>query len=316
MKLPMLAVSALALLSSPALAQTAPPASPAKPGAPAAQTSETASSQVAVVAARRLVGENVHAKDGKELGEIEYLMVGVNDGQVRYAIVEPDEGNRNEMVPVPWKAIQMRGSGRESDLVVDRDRFAKQKKFTEDQIGDLTQPEVITSIYDYWAPVTAPQGKGQKSGEATGKEAGQAKTSQGTAQSTPHFLVGRNVLTTIYAPAFRTTEEIRGSEVYSSDNGEFGEINDLMIDAKQGRVAYVQVGHGGFLGLGEEITPVPFEALTYDHERNAYRLGKTEAELEKIQRFARAEEPTSVRRSDLNRLYEDFGVQPYWQEKS
>ena len=88
-----------------------------------------------------------------------------------------------------------------------------------------------------------------------------------------------------------------------------------MIDVKRGRLAYVQIGHGGFLGLGEEITPVPYEALSYDHERNAYRLNKTEAELGKIERFARGNEPTSIRTADLSKLYNDFGVQPYWQEK-
>ena len=163
MKILMLAVSALALLSSPVAAQTAQsPASPPADAGSTATPSKAATSatqpapsdRMEVAAAHRIIGEDVYAKDGKELGTVEYLLVGVNDGQVRYAVVEPEEGDEDKLVPVPWNAVQPGGSGRHAGLVVDRGHFTKQKTFTKDQLATLTRPEVVTSIYEYWAPVT------------------------------------------------------------------------------------------------------------------------------------------------------------------
>lgn len=320
MKTPILAVSVLALLSSPVLAQpmqTPAAQSPssgasAKTGTSAEQS--TMSDRITVAAARDIVGEPVRDKEGKDLGSVEYLMIGVNDGQVRYAIVEPASGTDDQLVPVPWNAVHSSGTATDRKLTIDRERFGKQQKISEDKIGDLTQPAMVTSIYEYWAPV-AQQGQAQESQAKTGKQKESGKEA-GAAQRSPHFLVGRDVITTVLAPSLRTTGEIRGSEVYSADKQEYGEIDGVIIDIDRGRIAYLQIGHGGFLGLGEEITPVPYEALSYDHERNAYRLGKSEAELEKIQSFARGDQPSWIKAADLSKLYKDFGVQPYWQEKT
>jgi hypothetical protein len=46
---------------------------------------------------------------------------------------------------------------------------------------------------------------------------------------------------------------------YSGDD-DIGEINDLMI-GKDGKVIYAAVSFGGFLGLGDKLFAVPFEAI-------------------------------------------------------
>ena len=40
-----------------------------------------------------------------------------------------------------------------------------------------------------------------------------------------------------------------------------GEIEDLVLDPRTGRLDYVVVSRGGFLGLGEEQVAVPWQAL-------------------------------------------------------
>jgi sporulation protein YlmC with PRC-barrel domain len=292
------------------------PAAQSQSSGASAKTGKSAerSDRITVAAAHDILGDPVRDKEGKDLGSVEYLMIGVNDGQARYAIVEPASGTDDQLVPVPWNAVHASGTATDRNLTVDRERFGKQQKISEDKIGGLTQPAMITSIYEYWAPV-GQQGGAQESQAKTSKQKESGKEA-GAAQGSPHFLVGRDVITTVLAPSLRTTDELRGSEVYSADKQEYGEIDDVIIDLDGGRIAYLQIGHGGFLGLGEEITPVPYEALSYDHERNAYRLGKSEAELEKIQSFARGDQPSWIKASDLGKLYKDFGVQPYWHEKT
>lgn len=320
------AVSMFALLSAPELVQAQ--SSPSGQGPTAGASGHTgkaersASDQMSVAAARSIVGDRIQDRNGKDLGTVEYLLIGVDDARVRYAVVSPEANGSDRLAPVPWTALDRSKAG-EDVLTTDRETFAKQKRYQQSQIIELTEPSLITQIYEVWAPVA--QQQAQKSGkqQTDRPEAGQAQKgaaqkseTQGGNQGSPHFLVGRDVVATILPPVFRTNTDMRGSEVYSSDGQQYGEIDNLMIDLDRGRLAYVQVGHGGFLGMGEEITPVPFEALSYDQERNGYRLGKSEAELEKVQSFARSDQPTSIKTSDLKKLYESFGVHPYWQEKS
>ena len=54
--------------------------------------------------------------------------------------------------------------------------------------------------------------------------------------------------------------DLRGADVYGMNNESIGEINDIVID-REGRVAAVVIGVGGFLGIGEKDVAVPYQAL-------------------------------------------------------
>ncbi|MDZ3836201.1 MAG: PRC-barrel domain-containing protein [Rhodospirillales bacterium] len=305
--------------------------------------------QIQVASAADLIGAPVRGNGGEDLGEIVYLMIAADTGALRYALVAPEGGAADGFVPVAWEALQIvperrearlvPGGGNDFSFVVDKQRLTESKqRYGEDQLAELTKPAVVTSVTEYWAPVASSSAAGKKAGQAgskdgqsgAGGQAGSAgKTEAASAdrkpasgqqgqqaaseQGKPHILVGRETITTVVAPAYRSAEQIRGSEVILPNDETFGEIDALIIDRGHGRIAYVQVGHGGFLGLGEEIAPVPFEALSYDLDRNAYRLQKSKAELDEMETFARGEQPTKVEWKDLNRLYKQFDLPSYEQ---
>jgi PRC-barrel domain len=54
--------------------------------------------------------------------------------------------------------------------------------------------------------------------------------------------------------------EIIGLTVRSANDEEKGKVKDLMI-GPDGRVVYAAVSFGGFLGIGDKLFAVPFEAL-------------------------------------------------------
>jgi sporulation protein YlmC with PRC-barrel domain len=54
--------------------------------------------------------------------------------------------------------------------------------------------------------------------------------------------------------------DLRGTRVYGASNESIGDISDLVVD-RDGRLAAVIVGVGGFLGIGQKDVAVPFEAL-------------------------------------------------------
>ena len=84
-----------------------------------------------------------------------------------------------------------------------------------------------------------------------------------------------------------------------------------MIDKISGKVAYAVMSFGGFLGMGEEYYPVPWNMLKYDTNLGGYRLGITVDTLEKAPRY-REESDWSWSRENDTRVYDYYKQQPYW----
>ncbi len=56
-------------------------------------------------------------------------------------------------------------------------------------------------------------------------------------------------------------QDIRGLNVYDYEGNEIGSVQDLYIDAEEHKVRFLDVGAGGFLGIGEKHFMVPVEAV-------------------------------------------------------
>ncbi len=63
-------------------------------------------------------------------------------------------------------------------------------------------------------------------------------------------------------------EDIRGRMVKDRDGRDLGTIDGLLADAAAGKVRFMEVASGGFLGLGQTKSLIPVEAITgiTDHE--------------------------------------------------
>ena len=58
-------------------------------------------------------------------------------------------------------------------------------------------------------------------------------------------------------------KSILGAKVINTDQEDLGKIEDLVIDARNSRVAYAILSFGGVLGLGDKHFAIPWEALTF-----------------------------------------------------
>lgn len=67
-----------------------------------------------------------------------------------------------------------------------------------------------------------------------------------------------------------SSSRIEGATVYDRAGHKVGNVHTFMIDQISGRVAYAVLSFGGFLGLGQKYHPVPWEAISYDVEREGY----------------------------------------------
>jgi sporulation protein YlmC with PRC-barrel domain len=57
-------------------------------------------------------------------------------------------------------------------------------------------------------------------------------------------------------------DDLCGKDVYTIDGKVIGSVEDLYIDRQEREVHFLEVGAGGFLGIGEEHLLVPVEAVT------------------------------------------------------
>ena len=81
------------------------------------------------------------------------------------------------------------------------------------------------------------------------------------------------------------SDKVEGTPVYGGDDNEIGTIQRVMIDKISGKVAYAVMSFGGFLGMGEDYYPMPWESLKYDVALAGYRVGVTEDQLKGAPRY-------------------------------
>lgn len=58
------------------------------------------------------------------------------------------------------------------------------------------------------------------------------------------------------------TSKLDGLDVYNPNNEKIGDISELIVD-RDGKIAAVVIGVGGFLGMGEHLVAVPFEKVQW-----------------------------------------------------
>jgi PRC-barrel domain len=75
------------------------------------------------------------------------------------------------------------------------------------------------------------------------------------------------------------SDKVEGTDVYGRDEKKIGSIERVMIDKFSGKVAYAVVSYGGFLGIGDDHYPLPWQSLKYDTSLGGYVTGVTEAQL-------------------------------------
>jgi hypothetical protein len=94
--------------------------------------------------------------------------------------------------------------------------------------------------------------------------------------------------------------EMLKSVVENRSKEKLGKIEDFMVGV-DGRLKYAILSHGGFLGIGDVLIPVPYEALMTGDEKGTAVLDIDKPALEKALNFE-------------NKTWPDF-TSAEWEEK-
>lgn len=71
-------------------------------------------------------------------------------------------------------------------------------------------------------------------------------------------------------------DRVEGTAVYNADAQNIGSIKSIMLNKLNGRVAFAVLESGGFLGIGADYYPIPWEALRYDVDLGGYRVNQSD----------------------------------------
>ena len=82
-----------------------------------------------------------------------------------------------------------------------------------------------------------------------------------------------------------SSAKVAGSAVYNPPGEKLGSIDDLMIDKRSGLVRYAVLEFGGFLGIGTEKYPLPWDALRYDTGLDGYVVAVDKEQLANAPRY-------------------------------
>ena len=103
-----------------------------------------------------------------------------------------------------------------------------------------------------------------------------------------------------------TATSIIGDKVENADGEDLGKIDNLMINLHSGRIEYVVVEYGSFLGLGGKLFAIPFQELRVIPGKKAFLLSRDEEYLKNSPGFDKGHWPDT----NSHRYYGD--VDSYW----
>lgn len=102
-------------------------------------------------------------------------------------------------------------------------------------------------------------------------------------------------------------EDVRGRKVVDRHGDEVGAVDGLLIDEQERRVRFIEVGSGGFLGLGKKERLIPVDAVAAVDD-DAVHIDMTRESVA----GSPAYDPEIATRPPYADYYAYYGYPPYW----
>lgn len=111
-------------------------------------------------------------------------------------------------------------------------------------------------------------------------------------------------------PHLMGADTLLGNAVHNLQSDDLGDIKEIMLDMRSGRVSYAVMSFGGFLGLGEKLFAVPWEALKLDTLNKRFTLDVSRDRLEGAPGFDKAHWPDMADETWAKSIHDYYGTQP------
>ncbi|MCH7344747.1 PRC-barrel domain-containing protein [Pelomonas sp. CA6] len=215
----------LAAAGLPAVAQTSPSGSGTSAQSQAAAARDARVSQ--------LIGKEVRNPQGEKLGEINDLIVDVNNEVIHYAILSFGGvmGLGDKLFAYPLSVFRHASDRDELVLDVDKERLKRAPGFERNRWPDWSSSDYTASVERHFGP-----------------------TSRIAPRKNQHLL---------------RASELIGKNVDDQAGKDAGEINDIVVSMANSRVRYVVLEFDKAWSLKDRLFPLPMKSLRFPAERRA-----------------------------------------------
>ena len=111
-------------------------------------------------------------------------------------------------------------------------------------------------------------------------------------------------------PNLMGAETLIGNDVFNKDNEDLGDIKEIMLDMRSGRISYAVLSFGGFLGMGEKLFAVPWDALRLDTRNKRFVLDVNKQRLESAPGFNPEQWPDMADKTWEKGIHAYYGTHP------
>lgn len=92
-------------------------------------------------------------------------------------------------------------------------------------------------------------------------------------------------------PELMGADTLIGNDVYNLQDEDLGDIKEIMLDMRTGRVIYAVLSFGPILGMGGKLFAVPWKALSLDTQHKRFTLNVDKDRLKEAPGFDKSHWP-------------------------
>ncbi|EGF30340.1 antigen [Oxalobacteraceae bacterium IMCC9480] len=113
------------------------------------------------------------------------------------------------------------------------------------------------------------------------------------------------------AQALMGADTLIGNDVYNHKEEDLGDIKEIMLDIRSGRISYAVLSFGGFMGVGEKLFAVPWSTLTLDTNNKRFILKIDKEQLKDAPGFDADKWPDMADPVWNNTIHSYYGTKPH-----
>lgn len=112
-----------------------------------------------------------------------------------------------------------------------------------------------------------------------------------------------------------SSSTLERTNVVNTKGESLGSIEEIMLDLDTGRIAYVVVSFGGFLGLGDKLFAFPWEMMRVDMDNERVIMNVDQQRLENAPGFDKNNWPSAPTHEWLDEVHSYYGSEPYFRHR-
>ena len=114
-------------------------------------------------------------------------------------------------------------------------------------------------------------------------------------------------------PEIMAASSFEGETVVNPQGENVGEIDEIMLDVRSGRIAYAVMSVGGLLGIGDKYFAIPWRAFTMDTDNHRFVLDVDKDRLSNAPGFDKDHWPSMADETWALHVHTYYSTRPYWE---